>query len=415
MEVPSPHGAGTVAAILVKVGDKVSEGTPDHHHCRPRLRRRSLIRAFCARRQEPDPAKAVHRQTRRDRAPSPAVGRPNPAPGQGQGPAAAPPSVRLRRRARQPQRQAPRARARHRSTSLRLKGTGDKGRITKDDVKASLKRPGQRRTREPQAPASPRFPPSISPSSVRSRPSRSSSYQAAVRPASASLLAQCSACHALGRGRHHGARSISARSSTPKVRTRPRKKAAAIRVTMLAFLMKACDRRASRRIPNSTPRWRRPRKALIYKKYFHIGIAVDTPDGLVVPVVQATSTARASSSCARNWACDLQEGARRQADGRRDLRAARSPSPRLGGIGGTAFHADRQRARGGNPGRRARRDEAGVGPARRFEPKLMLPLCLSYDHRVIDGALAARFSHGTLAGILEDVRRVSPMTWVRSA
>ena len=77
----------------------------------------------------------------------------------------------------------------------------------------------------------------------------------------------------------------------------------------------------------------------------------------------------------------------------------------LGGIGGTVVHADRQRAGSGDPRRVEVGDETGVGRQRSSQPRLILPLSLSYDHRVIDGAAAARFT-AYLAQLLGDMRRV---------
>ena len=141
---------------------------------------------------------------------------------------------------------------------------------------------------------------------------------------------------------------------------------------------------------------------LVLKRYFHIGIAVDTPDGLVVPVIR---------DCDRKGLLDLArelgEISRKARDkklGPADMQGGCFSISSLGGIGGTAFtpiiNAPEVAILGVS-----RSATKPVWNGRDFAPRLMLPLSLSYDHRVIDGADAARFT-SFLAKSLGDLRRL---------
>jgi pyruvate dehydrogenase E2 component (dihydrolipoamide acetyltransferase) len=173
------------------------------------------------------------------------------------------------------------------------------------------------------------------------------------------------------------------------------------RVTLLAFLMKAAVS-ALREFPRFNSSLTPEKDALIYKGYYHLGVAVDTAEGLVVPVIrdvdrkgitELSKELGAVSARARDGKLDLT-----------DLQGACFTISSLGGIGGTAFtpivNAPEVAILGVV---RARMTPAWDGTA--FVPRLMLPVSLSYDHRVIDGALAARFARH-LCQVLEDIRRL---------
>jgi pyruvate dehydrogenase E2 component (dihydrolipoamide acetyltransferase) len=173
------------------------------------------------------------------------------------------------------------------------------------------------------------------------------------------------------------------------------------RVTLLAFLMKASVS-ALREFPRFNSSLTPAKDALIYKSYYHLGIAVDTPEGLVVPVIRdvdrkgVTELSRelgAVSARAREGKLELA-----------DLQGACFTISSLGGIGGTGFtpivNAPEVAILGVV---RSRMTPVWDGSA--FIPRLMLPVSLSYDHRVIDGALAARFAR-YLCHLLGDVRRL---------
>ena len=149
---------------------------------------------------------------------------------------------------------------------------------------------------------------------------------------------------------------------------------------------------------------------LLVKEYFHLGIAVDTDQGLVVPVIRDVDRKGVFELAAE--LAETSERARSRKLGADDLRGACFTISSLGGIGGTAFTPivnapevavlglSRTRVEpvweGASPARAAEE-----GPEGRFVPRLVMPLSLSYDHRVIDGALAARFTT-RLAGLLSD-------------
>ncbi len=142
--------------------------------------------------------------------------------------------------------------------------------------------------------------------------------------------------------------------------------------------------------------------ALIYKKYYHIGIAVDTPDGLVVPVIRDVDR-KGIEELSREMGA-ISKKAR---DGKltpTDMSGASFTISSLGGIGGTNFTPIVNAPEVGILGV-VRSKMAPVWNGKEFLPRLMLPLCVSYDHRVIDGALAARFTR-SLCHVLEDVRRL---------
>lgn len=173
------------------------------------------------------------------------------------------------------------------------------------------------------------------------------------------------------------------------------------RITMLSFLMKACVV-ALKQFPNFNSSLEKGGENLILKKYFHLGIAVDTEDGLVVPVVRDVDL-----KSIRDLASELDDISTRSRNKKlspKDLQGASFTISSLGGIGGTAFtpivNAPEVAILGVS--RSAMRPVYENGE---FVPRLLLPLSLSYDHRVIDGAQAARFT-SFLAKVLADVRRL---------
>jgi pyruvate dehydrogenase E2 component (dihydrolipoamide acetyltransferase) len=142
--------------------------------------------------------------------------------------------------------------------------------------------------------------------------------------------------------------------------------------------------------------------ALIHKKYYHLGFAADTPNGLIVPVVKDVDKKGLLQVAAE--LTELSGKARAGKLGPADMAGATFTISSLGGIGGTSFtpivNAPEVAILGV-----VRSATKPVWNGQEFVPRLMLPLSLSYDHRVIDGAAAARFvTH--LAGVLNDLRRV---------
>ncbi len=176
-------------------------------------------------------------------------------------------------------------------------------------------------------------------------------------------------------------------------------KAEGYRVTLLAFLMKASVS-ALREFPKFNSSLTPEKDALIYKSYYHLGVAVDTPEGLVVPVIRDVDR-----KGIRELSRELGDVSAKARDGKldlADLQGACFTISSLGGIGGTSFtpivNAPEVAILGV-----VRARTAPVWDGTAFLPRLMLPISLSYDHRVIDGALAARFAR-YLCQLLADIR-----------
>jgi len=178
-------------------------------------------------------------------------------------------------------------------------------------------------------------------------------------------------------------------------------KAEGYRVTLLAFLLKASVS-ALREFPKFNSSLTPEKDALIYKGYYHLGVAVDTPDGLVVPVIRDVDRKGVTELSKELGVTSAR--AREGKLGLADLQGACFTISSLGGIGGTSFtpivNAPEVAILGV-----VRSKMAPVWDGEAFVPRLMLPLSLSYDHRVIDGALAARFAR-YLCGVLQDIRRL---------
>lgn len=161
-----------------------------------------------------------------------------------------------------------------------------------------------------------------------------------------------------------------------------------ISLTPLAFVMKACVA-ALQEFPMVNSSLSDDGKSLVYKKYCHLGFAADTPQGLVVPVIRD-----ADKKDVYEIASELAELSALARDGKLkapQLQGASFTISSLGGIGGTAFtpivNAPEVAILGVS-----RSTMQPVWNGSKFEPRLMLPLALSYDHRVIDGAQAVRFT-----------------------
>jgi pyruvate dehydrogenase E2 component (dihydrolipoamide acetyltransferase) len=173
------------------------------------------------------------------------------------------------------------------------------------------------------------------------------------------------------------------------------------RVSLLPLLMRAAVA-ALKAFPTFNAALSPGGDSLILRRYWHIGVAVDTPDGLVVAVVKDVDQ-KGVIDLARELGA-LSEKARAGKLAPAEMQGATFTISSLGGIGGTAFtpivNAPEVAILGV-----VRSKMAPVWDGSAFEPRLMLPLCLSYDHRVIDGAAGARFMRH-LAGLLEDMRRI---------
>ncbi|MGO8801121.1 MAG: 2-oxo acid dehydrogenase subunit E2, partial [Roseiarcus sp.] len=178
-------------------------------------------------------------------------------------------------------------------------------------------------------------------------------------------------------------------------------KKAPYRVSLLPLLMKASVS-ALKAFPTFNASLTPAKDALVFKQYWHIGVAIDTPEGLVVAVVRDVDR-KGVVELARELGA-LSAKAREGKLSPTEMAGASFTVSSLGGIGGTAFtpivNAPEVAILGV-----VRAKMAPVWDGEAFVARLMLPLCLSYDHRVIDGAAAARFMRH-LVGVVEDMRRV---------
>jgi pyruvate dehydrogenase E2 component (dihydrolipoamide acetyltransferase) len=412
MDVPAPR-QGTVERLLVKIGDKVSEGTPVLMLRGTEEGAMTQPPSLLAQ-QEPHPATSSSQAGGAD--PSLASVEPPPSAQVSTAqpkPAEAPPGT--------PGLLGASAGATgaitgadfgdvHASPSIRrvarelgvdltgVKGTGEKGRVTKEDVLAFIKGPAQAPAAAPAAPSDGMGIPEI--------PAQDFSKFGSVETRPLSRIKRISGPH-LHRAwlnvphvTHNDEADITEIEQYRKDLDKEAKEKG-YRVTMLAFLLKASVS-ALRQFPEFNASLTPEKDALILKRYYNIGIAVDTPDGLVVPVLRDVD---------RKGVAELSQemGAvsKKARDGKlaaADMQGATFTISSLGGIGGTAFtpivNAPEVAILGV-----VRSKMQPVWNGAEFKPRLMLPLSLSYDHRVIDGALAARFARH-LCYVLEDVRRL---------
>jgi pyruvate dehydrogenase E2 component (dihydrolipoamide acetyltransferase) len=404
MDVPAV-GDGTVEELLVKVGDKVSEGSPI-------LRLKADGAGAPAQPPEAAPLPSVIAQQEptpppKDAAPPPAA----PAkPATGAPPVATAPATAARAAAASDPatvHASPGVRrlARELEVDLaKVKGTGEKGRITKEDVRAFLKGPAVPAAAPAGAAAAPtggmgipeipaqdfsKFGP------VETRP------LARIKRISGPFLhrAWLNIPH-VTHGDEADITEIEQYRKELDTEAKADKKSP-YRVSLLPFLMKASVS-ALRAFPEFNSSLSPEKDALIYKRYYNIGIAVDTPEGLVVPVVKDVDR-KGIVELSR----ELGSTSAKARDGKlgpAEMQGGTFTISSLGGIGGTAFtpivNAPEVAILGV-----VRSKTAPVWDGEAFKPRTMLPVFVSYDHRVIDGALAARFARH-LCTVLEDVRRL---------
>lgn len=173
-----------------------------------------------------------------------------------------------------------------------------------------------------------------------------------------------------------------------------------VKLTMLAFVIKASVA-ALKKFPAFNSSLDATGENLILKQYYNVGFAADTPNGLVVPVVK-NADQKTLSQIAQEMG-DLSAQAREGKLKPADMQGATFTISSLGGIGGTAFtpiiNAPEVAILG-----LSKSSIKPVWDGKAFQPRLMLPLSLSYDHRVIDGAMAAKFT-AYLADVLADLRK----------
>jgi pyruvate dehydrogenase E2 component (dihydrolipoamide acetyltransferase) len=375
MEVPAPS-AGTVKEILVKIGDRVGK---------------DFLFARLESGEAPSAAQAAPAVMQQQETPEPARSPgPPPAVSKSAGPAlpdfsGAHASPGVRRMARELD-----------IDLAAIKGTGEKGRVTKEDLKASL---GGSKTSPagsggagiPEIPAidfSKFGPIEIKPMVRIKRISGPYLHRAWLN---------------IPHVTHNDEADITEiekyRRELDDAGKADKKKP--YRVSLLPFLLKASVN-ALKAFPDFNSSLTPEKDALVYKKFYNIGIAVDTPEGLVVPVLKDVDR-KGVIEISRELG-DISAKAR---DGKltpTEMQGATFTISSLGGIGGSSFtpivNAPEVAILGV-----VRSKMAPVWNGESFVPRLLLPLCLSYDHRVIDGAAAARFARH-LANVLEDVRRL---------
>lgn len=271
----------------------------------------------------------------------------------------------------------------------KLKGTGDKGRVTKDDVKRALGA-----STAAQGAGIPAIPPQ---DFAKFGP-------ISTKPLSRLKRLSGPHLHRAWLNIPHVTHTDEADITELEVYRKQLDAAAkdkGYRVTLLSFLLMAAVT-ALKQHPEFNASLSPSGDELILKHYFNIGVAVDTPDGLVVPVIKDVDRKRIIE-----LSQELAGVSQKMREGKiapTDIQGATFSISSLGGIGGTNFtpivNAPEVAILGVV---RARMTPMWNGDS--FEPRLMLPLCLSYDHRVIDGALAARFTR-RLAEVLGDVRQL---------
>jgi len=405
MDVPAPQG-GRITQVKIKVGDKVSEGT-----LILLLEPAGAEGAAAAATADSKPAAAPATPTGEAAAPpapattaAPAAAQPAPAPSPGNASAAAAapgapaapvaPSAAPAPRAMPAIEEAGFSKA-YASPSVRkfarevgadlsrITGTGPKGRITQEDVKEYVKR--------------------ILTAPAPSGPAAAGSGLPKVAQVDFSLFGAVDIKPLSRIQKISGARLQASWINLPHVtqyddaditdleavRGALKDKAVkeGVKLTPLVFIMRACIA-ALQKFPRFNASLDPTGENLVFKKYFHIGFAADTPNGLMVPVIRDADRSDIYQ-LARSLG-ELSEKARTGKLKAVEMQGGSFTISSLGGIGGTAFtpiiNAPEVAILGvAKSGLKPVYDRGG------FIPRLMLPLCLSYDHRVIDGAEAARF------------------------
>ena len=409
MEIPAPF-AGVVAEVVVAVGDKISQG--------------ARIAVFEV--EESAGAEAPAKAEAKAEA-APAEAKAAPAPAEAKAPAPTPPAPE------QPAPKAPAAKAPpepkptpapaapaapkaagalkpHASPSVRqlarelgadlalVPGTGPKGRITGDDVRGYVKAMLQKGT----AAGVPIAGVSVAPAPQPADYARFGEVE--VEPLHRIRKRSAANLHRSWVTIPHVTQHDEADITDLDAFRREMKAEATARgtkLTFLPFIIKACTS-ALAEFPQFNASLDHTGENLILKRYFHIGVAVETANGLVVPVVR-NADGKGLFDLADECS-ELSEKARTRKLKPDDMQGGSFSISSLGGLGGTFFtpivnHPEVAILGVGKMDRRpVFRDGA-------FEPRLVLPLSLSYDHRVIDGADAARFTT-RLGQLLSDLRRL---------
>ena len=404
MEIPSP-AAGTIVALTVQLGDKVNVGD---------VVGQMAVQGAAAPAAAPAPAA-------QNTAPAPAAAAP--AAPVAVAPVAAPVAVAAAAVPAHNPSVAPSAQLPHASPSVRkfarelgvplaeVKGSGQKGRITQEDVMAFTKSvmAGAMQTAAQAATATKAAPGAggnVGGLEVLAWPKVDFTKFGPVERKDLSRIKKISGAN-LHRNwvmiPHVTNNDLADITELEAFRVQTNAEAAKaksdVKVTMLAFVIKAVVA-ALKKFPEFNASL--DGDTLVYKQYYHIGFAADTPNGLVVPVLK-----NADQKGILQISQEMGELAKKARDGKlgaADMQGGCFSISSLGGIGGTHFtpiiNAPEVAILG-----LSKSAMQPVWDGKGFQPRLMLPLSLSYDHRVIDGAAAARFN-AYLGAVLADYRRI---------
>jgi pyruvate dehydrogenase E2 component (dihydrolipoamide acetyltransferase) len=396
MDVPSPT-AGVVKEIKVKVGDAVSEGTVI-----------VLVEGEGGGAAAAAPAAAPAAPKQPVEAPSDAPQKPAPAPVTAPSALAQAPVIPAGEGgAYKPSHASPSVRKFARELGVdvaRVQGSGPKGRITQEDVTAFVKGVMTGQQAAPAAAGAPAAGAGGGELGLLPWPKIDFTKFGAIEPKPLSRIKKISGANLhrnwvmIPHVTNNDEADITELEAL-RVQLNKEHEKAGVKFTMLAFVIKAVVA-ALKKFPTFNTSL--DGDNLVYKQYFHIGFAADTPNGLVVPVIRD-----ADKKGLVDIAKEMTELSKLARDGKlkpEQMQGGSFSISSLGGIGGTTFtpiiNAPEVAILG-----LSRSTMKPVWDGKQFVPRLTLPLSLSYDHRVIDGAEAARFN-AYLSAILGDFRRV---------
>jgi pyruvate dehydrogenase E2 component (dihydrolipoamide acetyltransferase) len=402
MEIPSPY-AGTVKSVLVRVGDRISEGTE--------IAKVEISTPTSVEKSTPPDAADVEIEKVSEQTPTPAPESTEPENSES---AVAPPQEPALGKQRKPPPGKPLSdigdksgKLIHASPSIRrharelgvnldqVMGTGSKGRILKEDVKAYIK-----------AAMSTAGSGAVGGLPVSAVPEVDFSRFGEIEAVPLNRIKKISAAHlhrswvTVPHVTQFEEANITDLEAFRKSLAKDAEKKG-IRLTPLAFMMKAVVA-SLKAFPDFNASLESSGERLILKKYFHIGVAVDTPNGLVVPVIRDVD-----QKGLYDLAAELAATAERARQGKlspSDIQGGCFTISSLGGIGGTQFTPIVNAPEVAILGIAKARMQPVYQADGSFVPGLILPLALSYDHRVIDGAQGARFT-SYLSQVISDIRR----------
>jgi pyruvate dehydrogenase E2 component (dihydrolipoamide acetyltransferase) len=410
MEIPSPY-SGKVMSVHINVGDRISEGTEI-----------AKLEVAEVKLDEPTPTEAEPAPAESKPAPAeskPAPAESKPAPPVAKAPEAMPtvevaeakspeehkivkpasvsPVNQVENRSAKLIHASPSIRRHARELGVNLElviATGAKGRILKEDVKAFIK-------------ASLSAAPTSGGATVSAMPTIDFSKFGEIEPIPLSRIQKISGAHLLRSWvsvphvtQFDEANITELEAFRKSLKSEAEKKG--VRLTPLVFMMKAVVA-ALQEFPRFNASLENSGERLILKKYFHIGVAVDTPNGLMVPVIRDVD-----KKGLYDLAAELASTAERARNGKllpADMQGGCFTISSLGGIGGTNFTPIVNAPEVAILGVAKAKMQPVYEADGSFSAGLILPLALSYDHRVIDGAQGAKFT-SFLSQVMTDIRRV---------